>query len=164
MFLKIMQTELMALRHFSENCSMQSEEDPLGMSPSNSVCESLENQDDRVGSPPLQGGYRSQGRRSRWVWNWQILKIYSCCPPLVAIRWWTKLKLSPATSQDLRSTLHGKNQAGLSKTQILYCQAQPKPASQYPAGGWDSLNLKTELIHPPTHHPPRIVVSEYSRA
>ena len=30
-----------------------------------------------------------------------------------------------------------------------YCQAQPKPASQSPAWGWDSLIIKLILGHPP---------------
>ena len=33
---------------------------------------------------------------------------------------------------------------------LSFRQAQPKPASQSPAGGWDSINLTTELNHPPT--------------
>ena len=39
-----------------------------------------------------------------------------------------------------------------------FCQAQPKPASQSPAWGWDSLIIIGIRNHPPATHPPRLVV------
>ena len=88
----------------------------------------------------------------------KMLKMFKMCIPiLIFIYWKNKPSFCLGSCNEIRARTKLQNKTlwkHFWNALETFCQAQSKPASQSPGGGWDSLNLTIELNHPPIHHPP----------